>query len=233
MEEDFNTWLVADLKNLLLQYDILPTKGSGKNGNVIKIDLLRAAKKIKKDRYNQINTYDAINPNLPEDIMMEILLNADIKTIEQYCYTKKYQKICHDVNFWKSLFDRNNLPLFETPTTTEEWINMYYKMGNIINEVNLLLKLINKKRLNTFDISNIADDKYHILDIPIVKDRFFVYYLKDNNVQMFSQTNKMTVSLTDYEKLLIKLFYFYPDLYISGSKADNHGPYVYHYNLKG
>ncbi len=218
MEEDFNQWLVADLKNLLLQYDILPTKGSGKNGNVIKADLLRAAKKIKKDRYNQINTYDAINPNLPEDIMMEILLNADIKTIEQYCYTKKYQKICNDVNFWKSLFDRDDLPLYEEPMTTEEWINMYYKMDSIVNEVNLLLKLINKEGLNDFEIRTIEKDKYHVLDISIIADRLFVYYLEDNKVRLVNQNSEMTVSLTDYENLLIKLFYFYPDLYMTGGK---------------
>lgn len=41
--EDFNTWLVADLKNLLLQYDILPIKGSGKNGNVIKADFIKSS----------------------------------------------------------------------------------------------------------------------------------------------------------------------------------------------
>ena len=106
--EDFNQWLVADLKNLLLQYDILPTKGTGKNGNVIKADLLRAVKKLKLNDMlkNVIDKYDI--PNLPEDIMMEILSKADINTIEQYCYTKKYQKICHDVNYWISLFERDN-----------------------------------------------------------------------------------------------------------------------------
>lgn len=230
--ENFNTWLVADLKNLLLQYDILPTKGSGKNGNVIKADLLRAVKKLNKNLklYDMPNTFDKYDipsavidkydiPNLPEDIMMEILSNADIKTIHQYCYTKKYQKICNDVNFWKSLFKRDNLPLFETPTTTEEWINMYYKMDNIINEVNLLLKLVNEEGLNNFSISNIADDKYHILDIPIVSDRFFVYYLKDNKVKLISSDRKndeMIITLTDYENLLIKLFYFYPNLFLAG-----------------
>lgn len=168
-----------------------------------------------------------INPNLPEDITMEILSNADINTLEQYCYTKKYQKICHDVNFWKSIFYRDNLPLFETPTTTEEWISMYHKMDNIMNEVNLILKLINKEGLNDFAISDIENDKYHVLDRPIDVDRLLAYYLKDNKVKLISSNRKreeITITLTDYENLLIKLFYFYPNLSISGGKADNHGP---------
>ena len=64
---------------------------------------------------------------------------------------------------------------------------MYYKMDNIMNEVNLLLKLINKEGLNDFAINNIENDKYHVLDIPIDVDRFFVYYLKD------SYANRLTL----------------------------------------
>ena len=42
---DYDRWLVKDLKELLLSRDInLKTiKGSGKNGNVIKADLVREA----------------------------------------------------------------------------------------------------------------------------------------------------------------------------------------------
>ncbi len=41
----YNHWYVSDLKELLLQYDLYPTKGSGKNGNIIKSDLFKATKK--------------------------------------------------------------------------------------------------------------------------------------------------------------------------------------------
>lgn len=45
---DFNKWLVDDLKIYLLQHDIVLEKGSGKNGRVLKADLVKKASKAYK-----------------------------------------------------------------------------------------------------------------------------------------------------------------------------------------
>jgi len=48
MTEDFKKWSVYDLKDYLLQHDIITSdiEGSGKNNRVMKNDLIRFAKKI-------------------------------------------------------------------------------------------------------------------------------------------------------------------------------------------
>lgn len=47
-QENFNKWSVKDLREYLLQYDIIDEdiKGTGKNGNIIKSDLVHTAKKL-------------------------------------------------------------------------------------------------------------------------------------------------------------------------------------------
>ncbi len=83
MEENYNKWLVNDLTEYLLQHNITKTdiKGTGKNGNVIKADLVRASKKVSKLHTLNINTvekntYDII----PQDVIPQIFDNLPIKT---------------------------------------------------------------------------------------------------------------------------------------------------------
>ena len=38
---DFKSWTINDLKEYLLQHDIIIKKGSGKNGSVLKQDLIK------------------------------------------------------------------------------------------------------------------------------------------------------------------------------------------------
>ena len=44
--ESFDDWTILELKDYLLQHDILIKDINGKNGNVVRKDLIKAVKKI-------------------------------------------------------------------------------------------------------------------------------------------------------------------------------------------
>ena len=74
---DFDSWLVPELKEYLLQYNITPKdiKGSGKNGNVVKKDLVRTAKKTSKfSPKKPTNTF----PSELTDVLPTIIGNLDL-----------------------------------------------------------------------------------------------------------------------------------------------------------
>lgn len=71
-----DSWFVPELKEYLLQYNITPKdiKGSGKNGNVVKKDLVRTAKKISKvSSKKQTNTF----PSELTDVVPTIIGHLD------------------------------------------------------------------------------------------------------------------------------------------------------------
>jgi len=76
--QDFNKWLVKDLLEYLAQYNVDKTdiQGTGKNNNVVKHDLVRAARKVTKMYPSNINNYDII----PKDVVQHILSNLPIQT---------------------------------------------------------------------------------------------------------------------------------------------------------
>jgi hypothetical protein len=101
---DFNAWLVNDLKLYLLQFDVTSNdiKGSGKNGNVIKKDYVRAAYKIYKldlkSHIKNISKKSIITSNISNisnefpleltDIVPNIVNYLDMTTIRSL--NKKY-----------------------------------------------------------------------------------------------------------------------------------------------
>lgn len=132
---EFDSFLVSELKEFLLQYDITirDIKGTGKNGNVLKKDLIRKAKKV-----SNIIIYN----DLPTDIMKEILLVSDIDTIKNICLTQKHFNLCYDYQFWKLIFDRDHLPLYEKQDSYMDYINIYHKMSKIVKEVDIIFHII-------------------------------------------------------------------------------------------
>lgn len=105
--EDFSKWKVNELKEYLLQYDITPKdiKGTGKNGNIVKNDLLKAIKKLNKNI-----TKNPQNFTIPEelsnatsfqftgnnDVDIHILRNLSSYELANLCTTNKYiQKLCY------------------------------------------------------------------------------------------------------------------------------------------
>ena len=121
--ENFNTWLVADLKNLLLQYDITnkDIQGTGKNGNVVKKDYIKTIKKI-------INNIIKFDNNLDTVVWHQILLNLPYQELQKvYMVNMNALNACQNNLFWIDKFKIENLPLKEPyPQSIAEWIK-YYK----------------------------------------------------------------------------------------------------------
>lgn len=120
--QDFNKWLVSDLKQILLQYDITDRdiKGSGKNGNVIKKDYVKTISNLFKNE--PIN-----NQNINEDIWYNILMHLPYKDLKKACLTDKTAiKVCNHIHFWKDKFEKENLEIVgKMPITIKEWIKKY------------------------------------------------------------------------------------------------------------
>lgn len=90
---DFNRWTVKELKEYLIQYDINieDIQGSGKNGNVIKLDLIRTIEDIEEGiQLNELSMYQ--NTSVPiefTDVVPTIIHNLDAKSaraINKYYY---------------------------------------------------------------------------------------------------------------------------------------------------
>lgn len=77
---------------------------------------------------------------LPE-LMYQILLYSDINDIKTYCNTTKYQKICHNKQFWIDKFDEDalELPKNYIPETLTEWYELYNE-STIYKEIIINLK---------------------------------------------------------------------------------------------
>lgn len=92
-------------------------------------------------------------PFLTNDVLDIIMKKSDIKTINNMCKINKFllNKCNTDVNFWKIIFYRDNIPFLmkKTPMLVKKWIKHY----NLINLAqNTATKFINQ---------NISVLKYH------------------------------------------------------------------------
>ncbi len=109
METNFNKWLVKDLQEYLLQYNIDKTdiKGTGKNNNVIKADLVRTANKITYKKINKIyspNIELSKSIELPDDIYYTIIKNSQPKDIiSLYFVNQSYQRVLNKPFMLKEL----------------------------------------------------------------------------------------------------------------------------------
>ena len=191
--ENFNKWQVLDLKNLLLQYDITTKdiKGTGKNGNVVKSDLIKTIKKVIKNDISIINE-NHVNP-LPLDIMTEIIKISDVKTVINLCNSSTtLQKYC-DENLWAYIANREEMPI---KTTSKAWIKdyLYHEW-----EVEILLQML--KDGLTIVVSLPKDYLYFGEGLNVLMYMNYHYVINNNIID----DNKMA-------NLLMKLLYTYPDV---------------------
>jgi hypothetical protein len=135
-DENFNRWTVKDLKEYLLQYDIVmkDIKGTGKNGNVVKNDLIHAIKKLHKNDMLQ-NDVSFIGlddlPNLNNDILINIAIKLPIDDVQQLTMTNKdFYNIYSSPSFWVNKYNYDNLPLLEKHEHIADWINDYKATKN-------------------------------------------------------------------------------------------------------
>ena len=152
--ENFNKWLLSDLKQLLLQYNISDSdiKGTGKNGNVIKKDYVNTISKLDKSlpKYNE-----PITQHINEDIWFNIMLNLNDQDLKKTCFTDKMAlKVCNNISFWKIKFQNEDLEIVgKMPVTLKEWIKRYKIASNasdIANKIVNLLKYDNQYTIETY-----------------------------------------------------------------------------------
>ena len=202
--ENFNKWQVLDLKNLLLQYDITTKdiKGSGKNGNVVKSDLIKTIKKVIKNDNSFNNLYDKLvddipekynplngNNQLPLDIMTEIIKISDVKTVVNLCNSST--TIQCDEKLWTYIANREEMPI---KTTSKAWIKEYLYHER---EVEILLQML-------------KDGLMIIVNLP--KD--YLYFFEGTNTLVFLGDSYLinSVIIKDMTDILMKLLYTYPDI---------------------
>lgn len=225
--DDFDKWLIKDLKEYLIQNDInlKDIKGSGKNSNVIKKDYIKAAKIFNKSSSLEpiiVNIPAKGGFSIPDDIIYEILLNSDINTIKSYCLSKKYLKICNDYSFWKLIFNRDNLPILEKGKNTNEWINIYNKTFNVIKEINLILKLIDSK-LITLIAFDVEQKDIDFLNIKLLTHKIIARF-KYNDVILYPsliRENGVKINYHDFKEFLYTLLYINPTMDILGANENS------------
>lgn len=224
--ENFNTWKVNDLKEYLLQYDILPKdiKGSGKNGNVIKSDLIRTVKKVnKKENFNN----EPINITLTNDIYQEVLYNLPIDDIKSFCLSNKntHNNICENKLFWENKFQKDNLPIIGKPTNLNEWFKEYQKVYNAVYESKAFIIYLKSgnRGIYIFNspikftlLSELYGNAYNntrIIQILHIENQYTINLYK-YTIQGKLE-NKMTNINDDYVlKLLTYVLYYYPNAVI-------------------
>lgn len=79
---------------------------------------------------------------LPEDVIYNLLLNADIKTINNLCQTNKIaNKYCKNKQFWYDKFNRENLPQINLDPGDLNWINGYNLLLKAHEDAKLMILL--------------------------------------------------------------------------------------------
>lgn len=175
---------------------------------------------FKKHHPSTNNTYNIniIQPSLPDDVIREILYKSDINTIINYCTTNKYQHICNDNNFWKYIFQRDNIKMIENPTNTQEWITMYKRTSDAQKEA-LVLETLPRNITSgvyEFHITGNFNDYFKKYDDSLPKtNKFYTnMYSKDGMLRYYGRKDKF-ITKEEFYQLLVDILYFYPDVTIT------------------
>lgn len=128
-----------------------------------------------------------------EDILYNILLNSDMKTIKNICLTKK-DTPCQNTRFWIDKFNHDNIPLVEPlPVSLIGWIRTYEKMKEIEATMEEALDVVKQ-------------DGYYLIDL--------IYKNKQNMIDVLGadysngQNNRITILLSR-KKLEYKIYVGY------------------------
>lgn len=111
-------------------------------------------KKLIKDGYTEDQLLYGIEKNEPiiivPDAMREILLRADVDTIEKYCQTNKNGlQLCDDTSFWRDKFAYHH---FYFPLVIGmPYTKLFQYIQNQINNVNIILKINEIEKNRTYN----------------------------------------------------------------------------------
>ena len=163
------------------------------------------------------NHIDTKINKLPDDVLQLILYESDINTIIQYCSTGKYNTLCNNAHFWKSIFKRDHIKLLSNPTTTNDWIAMYKNVLGAQKEAFALQSLEHEVTGGVYDFKinekfNLYFEKYADF---LPKVNTFYTNGRRNGMNLRSDMGDKLISSDEFYNLLVDLLYFYPDIYIS------------------
>jgi len=170
-----------------------------------------------------------LNTELPEDIITEILYNADIDTINSYCFSKKYHAICHNKQFWQIIFKRDHLPLFEPDYnySPQQYVKIYKKLTTIKNEVNLIFNLLDIEKIEHLRFS--PGQGFDLIPVHTEHGSFHAYYNHDfiitpYHINVINADKSITYDYNTFKNLLIEILYYYPNTQIES--GGYHTPYI-------
>lgn len=99
-----------------------------------------------QDYSNLIALYDKRNLKaltFQDDPNHHILLNLDIKDVNNFCKTNKdARNICNNGDFWRLKYEQDNIPMEDFPDNLQDWIENYklwedaYKNADLILYIN-------------------------------------------------------------------------------------------------
>ncbi len=130
-----------------------------------------------------------------EDILYNILLNSDMKTIKNICLTKK-DTPCQNTQFWIDKFNHDDILLVEPlPMSLIGWIHTYEKM----KEIEIIME-------EALDI--VKQDGYYLIDLIYKNKQNMIDALGDDYSNR--QNNRITILLSR-KKLQYKIYLGHPE----------------------
>src|SRR5437868_1536750 len=161
------------------------------------------------------------NLTMPNDIMFNVLYQADIDRIENLCFTNKYlNDICHTKQFWHAIFNRDHLPIFEDQNNINQWIVYYRKITKATKEADQLLQLIDyfhttwfsfnisyaKEILSQFmnNILNIDFDYQFVVSTDVTINNH-LYYLSMRYFPSHYEKNTAVLTFDEFKMLFVHI----------------------------
>jgi len=196
----FNTYKDMDeyqiRKKIGNKYDIKRARNSELETELNELsEMVRKPKKenvknIKKSKKSKNITHEMNNPILVNDTLREILLRAEVETINQYCLTtKEANKLCNDHHFWHDKLLLEGLPSF-----------VQYDLKNI-NVENYIYK---------FNTDNKFTILYQLMSLAN-KDARKILIINDIEKHRQYQPTTGIISTSDNEYINVKLFNVLPE----------------------
>lgn len=137
-----------------------------------------------------------MNPHNINELTFQILLDSDIKTLENLCFADKSRmKICNDQKFWENFFQKNNMKIFKYGNNVNEWLKIYTLTEKMYNDVYTIMHAFQPRSYYI----DIFFGKTKLNDIPslkIIMDRLSKY--QKNEIYEFEETYYGDIALSMY-----------------------------------
>lgn len=94
---------------------------------------------------------------LPLELKEKILLHADPKEVLSLCSTSiEFLSLCSSAVFWREKFAKENIPLLEEGVTASEWLHIYSRSLEAIQQANRFLANIERGKKGKVEFTDLA-----------------------------------------------------------------------------